>query len=97
MKKLADIGYKAVQISGMAPDVMTAEEIKEVCDANGLTICATHENGETILNEPEKIIERLNKLGTKYTAYPYPGGIDFTDTESVANLISGLGQIRQSC
>lgn len=90
MKKLADIGYKAVQISGMAPDVMTEEEILETCRAHGLTICATHENGETILNEPEKVIERMKKLGVKYTAYPYPADIDFTNSDSVADLIAGL-------
>ena len=90
MKKLADIGYRAIQISGMAADVMTEEEIAAVCAENGLTICATHENGETILNEPEKIVERLNKLGTKYTAYPYPAGIDFTDAAVVEGLIAGL-------
>lgn len=78
MKKLADIGYQAVQISGMPHDVMPPEEIAAVCAENGLTICATHEPSEMILNAPDKVVERLNTLGTKYTAYPNPANIDFT-------------------
>ncbi len=77
MRKLADIGYQAVQISGMPHDVMPPEAIAEVCAENGLTICATHEPSDLILNEPEKVVERLNALGTQYTAYPHPSGVDF--------------------
>lgn len=90
MKKLADIGYKAVQISGMAQDVMPPEEIAAVCAANGLTICATHEPSTMILNEPQKVVERLQQLGTKYTAYPYPQDVDFTDNECRKKLIQQL-------
>jgi len=40
MKKVADIGYTAVQVSGIGP--IPHEEVKAVCDANGLKICITH-------------------------------------------------------
>jgi sugar phosphate isomerase/epimerase len=90
MKKLADIGYQAVQISGMAPDVMPAEEIVAVCAENGLTICATHEPSQTVLDEPEEVVERLKNLGTKYTAYPYPRDVDMRNPEDVATLIKKL-------
>ncbi len=90
MAKLAKIGFKAVQISGMPLDVMPAEEIAAVCAENGLTICATHEPSDMILDEPEKVVERLKKLGTKYTAYPFPRDIDFSDPESRNGLIQKL-------
>ena len=90
MKKIADIGYRAVQISGMGADVMSAREIRSVCDDNGLTICATHEQPGEILESPEKIVDRLKALGCRYTAYPFPVGIDFTDSESRTSLIAGL-------
>jgi sugar phosphate isomerase/epimerase len=90
MKKLADIGFKAVQISGMAHDVMPAEEIAAVCAENDLTICATHEPGRMILDEPEQIVTRLKTLGTQYTAYPYPADIDFTDADSRNTFIKEL-------
>jgi sugar phosphate isomerase/epimerase len=90
MRKLADIGFKAVQISGMPLDVMPAEEIAAVCAENGLTICATHEPSQMVLEEPEKIVERLKKLGTKYTAYPHPTGIDFNDAAAREKFIAQL-------
>jgi len=90
MKKLAEIGYKAVQISAMAHDVMPPEEIAAVCAENCLTICATHEPSSMVLDEPEKVVERLRRLGTKYTAYPFPAGIDFSNPESREKLIQQL-------
>lgn len=90
MRKLAEIGYKAVQISGMPQDVMPAEEIAAVCAENGLTICATHEPSDRILEKPEKVVERLKALGTRYTAYPFPRDIDFSDPESRTTLIEKL-------
>jgi len=70
MKKLADIGFKAVQISGMAHEVMPAEAIAAVCAENGLTICATHEPADMILDEPEKIVKRMQTLGTATPPIP---------------------------
>ncbi len=88
LKRVAQIGYRAVQVSGMGP--IEESELVAICQGEGLTICATHESGEVILKSPEKVVERLSKLGCKYTAYPYPAGIDFADEESVRGLISGL-------
>lgn len=70
MRKLKAIGYAAVQISGVGP--IPEEEIQRIVTGEGLIICATHENGKLIVDEPQKIIDRLGKLGTRYTAYPYP-------------------------
>lgn len=88
LKKVAGIGYRAVQVSGMGP--IDEAELVAICNGEGLTICATHEPGDVILKSPEKVVERLSKLGCKYTAYPYPAGIDFADESSVQGLISGL-------
>ena len=89
-RKVADIGYQAVQISAVDYAVVPEEKMVEICAENGLTICATHEPGDIILNEPEKVVERLKKLGTHFTSYPFPAGIDFASEESVACLIAGL-------
>jgi sugar phosphate isomerase/epimerase len=70
MKKVKAIGYAAVQISGVGP--IPEDEIVRIVKGEGLTICATHENGKVILEEVNKVIDRLGKLGTKYTAYPHP-------------------------
>ena len=61
MKKVREIGYTAVQISGVGP--IPEEQIVAICKAEGLTICATHEPGVKILDETDAVIERLQKLG----------------------------------
>jgi len=88
LRKVREMGYKAIQISGVGP--IPAAELRTIAEAEGLVICATHESGETILNEPAKVVERLAALGTKYTAYPYPAGVDFSDPSHVENLIAKL-------
>lgn len=88
MKKVAAIGYQAVQISGLGP--IPEEDIVAITRAEGLTICATHEPSLQILDEPETAIARLQRLGTKLTAYPFPHGIDFDNPEHVATLIRKL-------
>lgn len=88
MKKVRAIGYRAVQISGVGP--IPAEEIRSITEGEGLTICATHEGALAILNETGKVVERLQALGTKYTAYPYPAEVDFNNPAHVENLIAKL-------
>ena len=71
LQKIRDIGYRAVQVSGMGP--IEESELLEMCNDLGLTICATHEATTRILDEPEQIVERLKKLDCRYTAVPSPG------------------------
>jgi len=70
LKKVKKLGFDAVQVSGMGP--IPEEELVKILDGEGLVCCATHENGATIVNEPDKVIDRLNRLHCDYTAYPYP-------------------------
>jgi len=88
LKKVRAIGYTAVQISGVGP--IPEAELVAMCKAEGLTICATHENGQKILDETDGVIARLQALGTKLTAYPYPAGVDFDNPEHVSTLIKKL-------
>lgn len=90
LRKVAAIGYRSVQISGMPAGVMTEAEMLALCRSLGLTICATHEHGPTILNEVDKVIARLSALGCKYTAYPYPAGVNLASPEELTSLIRGL-------
>ncbi len=87
VKKITDIGYRAVQLSGVA---VPPTEAKKILDGAGVTICATHENSQEILDHPEKTIERLKSIGVKHTAYPHPAGIDFKSEESVRTLAKKL-------
>ena len=88
MKKVREIGYQAVQVSGVGD--FPVEEISRILTGEGLVCCATHESGKKILSNPAAIIDRLNILNCQNTAYPYPDGIDFASESSVTQLISGL-------
>lgn len=88
LEKVAAIGYKAVQASALGP--IEPDALKKIASDNGLTICATHESGDLIRQEPEKVVEKLAALDCKYTAYPFPAGVDFGSAESVGSLIADL-------
>lgn len=87
--KLRAIGYGAVQVSGISPDISPAEARTILSDA-GLTICATHENGDLIRNNPLAVVERLKAMDVKHTAYPYPSNVDFSDMAAVKAMVSDL-------
>ena len=87
-RRIREIGYGAVQLSSLGP--IQTEDIVRIMAGEGLTICATHEPAAVILDQTEKAIERLQKLGCALTAYPYPQGVDFSDARSIAALVGKL-------
>lgn len=94
LKKVRAIGYQAVQLSGLGP--IPEADLVQLCRDNGLTICATHEDSQKILNEPAAVVDRLKKFGTQITAYPYPGGINFSTLASVkdfAHRLNAAGKV----
>lgn len=82
LAKVKKIGYDVVQVSGMG--AIDEAELVKICKNEGLTICATHENGRMIVEETQKVIDRLHKLNTKYTAYPFPHVIPTNVAETLA-------------
>jgi sugar phosphate isomerase/epimerase len=94
LKKIRAIGYEAVQISGLGP--IGESELLAMLKGEGLVCCATHEDGNTILNEPQQIVDHLKKLGCNLTAYAWPGGIKFDtlpDVKSFAARLNAAGKI----
>ncbi len=88
-RRLREIGFHAAQVSAVGP--IPPEEIRRMADGEGITICATHEPTDTILNEPESVVERLDKLGTTYTAVPNFGlSYDIAKLEDVDLIISKM-------
>ena len=81
LKKVKKMGYDAIQVSGMGP--IDEKELVRICGDLGLDICATHENGQMIVEETERVIERLDRLNCRYTAYPWPHTIPSNRTEAV--------------
>lgn len=90
LKKVSNIGYKAVQASGLGP--IDESELASLLAGENLRLCATHEPSHTILRNPEAVVERLKKLNCKYTAYPHPADIDLTDASQVQRLAEDLNR-----
>ncbi len=88
LKRVRAIGYEAVQVSGMG--AIDEAELNRILDGEGLVCCATHEPATRILEEPEAIVERLQKLNCKFTAYPHPAGLDLSKKADVDRLIPAL-------
>jgi len=87
-RKIRAIGYPAVQLSGQGP--ISPEEIVKIMDGEGLVICATHEPSNVILDEPEKAIDTLQRLGCRLTAYAWPQDINFGDAGHINTLVRKL-------
>lgn len=88
LKKVRAIGYQAVQVSGMGP--IDEGELVRMLDSEGLVCCGTHEPTAKILDNPEAVVERLNKLVCKTTAVPAPAGIPLTTLEEVKSYASRI-------
>ena len=92
-EKVRQIGYQAVQSSGVG---VPHADAKKVFEDAGLNVCATHEASDLILKDPEAVCDLLQQIGTTHTAYPYPGGIDFgneTVVREFARQLDASGEV----
>jgi len=65
LKAVADIGYKAVQLSGISCEY-TPEWITDKCREYGLEIASTHVSYEDLVNNIDKVIADHKIMGCKY-------------------------------
>jgi len=99
IKKVADMGYDCVQVSGIGP--IPAQEVAAICKANGVEIAITHTPPDRIKNETAQVIEDHKIMGAKYIgigAVPWGGRlqqqgyIDFVkDFSPAAKAIKDAG------
>jgi len=66
MKKVAQIGYESVQVSGMGR--IDPHELRKIVDGEGLSICSTHTAYDRMKNETAAVIEEHYILGCKNPA-----------------------------
>jgi len=64
MGRVAEMGYKTVQISAIGP--IPAEKVREICDKHGLQIVLTHTDPNRILNDTEAVIREHDVMGCDY-------------------------------
>ncbi len=88
LKRVRQIGYQAVQLSGLGP--IEDDDLVRLLKETGLVCAATHEDAATILDRPEVVAERLERLGCRYTAYPYPGGVKLDTLDEVRTFAGRL-------
>jgi sugar phosphate isomerase/epimerase len=94
LKRVREIGYQAVQLSGLGP--VEDDELVGLLQEADLVCAATHEDAAIILDRPEVVVERLEKLGCRYTAYPYPGGVKLDTLDEVrafAGRLNASGKV----
>lgn len=68
LKKLSEIGFKAVQISGIGK--IEPKRLKEICDEFSLKICATHIPFERLKTELDNVIKEHKIWECSYIAIP---------------------------
>lgn len=61
MKKIADIGYKYVQVSAIGP--IPAEVIRDETEKNGLKVILTHWNPQRVINDTDNVIAEHTVFG----------------------------------
>lgn len=64
LERLAQIGYRFVQISAIGP--IAPKRVKALCDANGLSIVLTHNGEQRFLSDVDALIEEHQIYGCKY-------------------------------
>lgn len=64
LKKIADIGYKTVQVSGTCP--FEAEWLKAELEKNGLECAVTHTPPQRLLGETKSVAKEHKTFGCKY-------------------------------
>jgi len=64
IKKIKDIGYSAVQVSGVGP--FSAGFIRSACDKYGIDVVITHTAPDRVLNDTDNVIKEHNVLGAGY-------------------------------
>jgi len=99
LKRVADIGYTTVQVSGTC--AYEADWLAEQLKAAGLTCNLTHFDLKRILNETDKVVAEHNTFGCKYIGVgsmpgEYRGSAEktaqfVTDTLAAAKRIKELG------
>jgi len=88
LAKVKSIGFQVVQVSAVKN--IEPAIVRDAIAEAGLICCATHEPSGVIRENPQAVVEKLNTLNTKITAFPSPGGVDLEDAPAVDAMIADL-------
>jgi sugar phosphate isomerase/epimerase len=93
LKKVARIGYTAVQVSGMGPSIKTNDVAQAVTDA-GLTVGGAHVDWSVLLKDPGPVIEELKLYRCQHAAI---GGLppEYYSLEGIKRFLDELTPVAQ--
>ena len=86
IKKLADIGYECVQVSGIGP--IPAREVADICKSHNIEIIITHTNPTRVKDETNAVIDEHRIMGAKYIGIGGMPGDYERNAEGVKRFIS---------
>ena len=92
LKKVADIGYSAVQISGFGS--VDPKVVAKMVEDNGLTVAATHIGWDRFLNELDVVIEEHILWKCKHPAI---GGLfgEYRSLDGLKRFLDELGPVAE--
>ena len=95
MKKISDIGYKAVQLSGIGSGI-SADDIKRILDKYSLIPVCTHRGMDELLNDTENSIEFHKKIGCNIAGLgSMPGIWDGISKEKMQSFVKEMNIINK--
>ena len=93
LKKVADIGYTAIQISAFGP--VDPQEVAKLVEDSGLTVAATHVRWDRFLDELDEVIAEHKTWGCTHAAI---GGLftpEYTSLEGLKRFLDELGPVAE--
>jgi len=92
LKKVADIGYTGVQLSGLGP--MDAKELADMAQGLGLAIAATHVGWERVRDDTDGVIAEHKVWGC---THPAIGGLpgDYYSADGVKRFLDELAPVAE--
>ncbi|MFP4029757.1 MAG: sugar phosphate isomerase/epimerase family protein [Candidatus Brocadiia bacterium] len=92
LEKIADIGYKSIQISGFG-DVDMAE-VAKICEDNGLKVGATHIGWNRFMEDLDGVVEEHKVLDCEHPAI---GGLgnEYRSVEGIKKFVDELRPIAE--
>ncbi len=88
LRKVADIGYRTVQISGTCP--YEAEWLKQELDRNGLACVLTHIPVPRLVEETEKVVADHHLFGCEHVGLGYYRFDQAKENESYAHFLEAF-------
>jgi sugar phosphate isomerase/epimerase len=86
IKKVAGIGYKYVQISGIGP--IPAQQVADICAAHGVQIVITHTPPPRVKDDTQAVIEEHRIMGANYIGIGAMPGEYERSTEGIKRFIA---------